>query len=127
MIFCVFEFSWSIDFSHEFDQFLIDIEGMSCYQKEIFSNRVTNTEYSYEYQIMSLEMFERTTLPCRDYSSSVSTIFRPPSQTTCLGPWPRGYGDYFFLADPCRALQPCAPPPPAIAGLAGLRHWIIVI
>ena len=35
-------------------------------------------------------------------SSGVATIFGPP-QTTCLGLWPRGYGDYFFLAALWRA------------------------
>ena len=33
--------------------------------------------------------------------------FSPPPQTTCLGPWPRGYGDYFFLAGP---FNPAGPP-----------------
>ena len=42
--------------------------------------------------------------------SGVATIFGPPP-TTCLGPWPRGYGDYFFLAGPGGPLQPRGPPP----------------
>ena len=44
----------------------------------------------------------------------------PP--TTCLGPWPRGYDDYYSLAGPGRPLQPRGPP--AVAGPAGpsLRH-----
>ena len=39
--------------------------------------------------------------------SGVATIFGPPPPTTCLGPWPRGYGDYFFLAGP---FSPAGPP-----------------
>ena len=46
-------------------------------------------------------------------SSGVATIFGPPP-TTCLGPWPRGYGDYFFLAGPFS--------PPRSRGLRGPRY-----
>ena len=47
--------------------------------------------------------------------SSIATIFGPPPQTTCLGPWPRGYCDYFFLAGP---FSPTGPP----QGLRGPRY-----
>ena len=56
-----------------------------------------------------------------------SDEFRAPPQTTCLGLWPRGYGDYFFLAGPWRAPSASrAPPPPAVAGPAwpSLRHCL---
>ena len=58
--------------------------------------------------------------------SSVATILGPP-QTTCLGPWPKGYGDYFFLAGPKRASS--APRAPAIAprgacGALVIRHCL---
>ena len=36
-----------------------------------------------------------------------SDDFRAPPPTTCLGPWPRGYGDCFFLAGP---FSPTGPP-----------------
>ena len=43
-----------------------------------------------------------------------SDDFRAPLQTTYLGPWPNGYGDYFLLAGPWRdpggPLQPRGPP-----------------
>ena len=55
--------------------------------------------------------------------SGVAMIFGPPPQTTCLGSWPRVYGDYFFLAGPWRA--PSTPrAPPRSRGPAGpsLRH-----
>ena len=53
-----------------------------------------------------------------------SDDFLPPPPTICLGPWPRGYGDYFFLAGPGGPLQPRGPP--AVAGPAGpsLRHCV---
>ena len=50
-----------------------------------------------------------------------SDDFRAPPQTTCLGPWPRVYGDYFFLAGPWRA--PSTPrAPPRSRGLRGPRY-----
>ena len=91
--------------------------------------------------------------PCMQWRSD---DFRAPPQTNCLGPWPRGYGDYFFLAGPWRAPGgplagpwrapggplagpwrapggPLAGPfspagPPAVAGPAGpsLRHCMHV-
>ena len=54
------------------------------------------------------------------YSSGVATNFGPPPQTTCLGLWPRGYGDYFFLASPWQPLQPRGPP--QLRGLRGPRY-----
>ena len=55
--------------------------------------------------------------------SGVTTIFGPPP-TTCLGPWPRGYGDYFALAGPGGPLQPRGAPagPPRSRGLRGPRY-----
>ena len=43
-----------------------------------------------------------------------SDDFQAPPQTTCLGPWPRVYGDYFFLAGPFNPAGPAGP---------SLRHW----
>ena len=53
--------------------------------------------------------------------SGVATIFAPPPPTTCLDPWPRGYGDYFCLAGPLSSAGL-----PAVAGPAGpsLRHCL---
>ena len=65
----------------------------------------------------------RITRPACGYSNLHNlvsgTIFGPPPQTTCLGPWPRGYGDYFFLAGPFSPTGPSR-------GLRGpsLRHWV---
>ena len=47
--------------------------------------------------------------------SGVAMIFGPPPQTTCLGPWPRVYGDYFFLVGPFNPAGPSR-------GLRGPRY-----
>ena len=54
-----------------------------------------------------------------------SDDFRAPPQTTCLGLWPRGYGDY-FLVGPWRAPS-ASRAPPRSRGLRGPRYATVVI
>ena len=73
-------------------------------------------------------MFKITNTFYKSFFQWRSDDFRAPPQTTCLGPWPRGYGDFFFLVGPWRV--PAGPfslaGPPAVAGPAGpsLRHCL---